>query len=246
MENLRKVLSELCMKYIFDEETKPVNNIINAPYIPFIPDNWDNNKILILFESQNLSKTNQAYVNHVKNLEINEQIQRLYPEYGYHLKENLGITPWDKGYLDFPLKVCFPKFNFSDFAVCNAVLWSQAKEKTNISPTPKTKQESSKLWNEMLKFMNPDHIITVGNIASDIILRTDFKDKRLTTYFPYGRYPNFVNKHFDFSEFYIHYFGNNEINAKNDLRIDRNMIDATLPMAISLHQKLNLKRQKND
>lgn len=246
MENLRKELTELCMKYIFDEENKPINNIINAAYIPFIPDNWDNNKILILFEAQNLSNTNEAYVKHLNNLEESGQIQRLYPEYRYKPKRKIGITPWDKGYLDFPLKVCFPEFNFSDFAVSNAVLWSLAEGKTNISPSPKTKQESSQLWNEMLKKMDPNYIITVGNIASDIIYKTDYKDKRLKTYFPYGRYPNFVNKHFDFSDHFKYYFGNDIIKFKDNLRIDSATIKATTPMAISLYQKLNLKNKKDD
>lgn len=252
IENLKYELSKICDSFKFDEKTKPSNIVIDSPYIPYIPDNWEQNKILILFEAQNLSGSsigNMEYVNELKSSK-SKQVLRLYE---CLLTENeIGISPWDDSYLDFPLKVCFPEHERKDFAVGNAVLWSLSKNEKNLNPTKDLIEKSSQIWKQFLAEMKPKRIVLVGNIAKAVVTN-EIYPKELTThtYFPYGRYPNFIYKHFDFSPQIYRYENvmnalkllnktpESPISVKNKTEIKR-----ILPMAISL--LLKLKYYNND
>lgn len=251
-ENLKYELIKICDNFKFNEKTKQGNIVIDSPYIPYIPDNWEQNKILILFEAQNLSGSsvgNKEYVDKLKSSK-SKQVLRLYE---CLLNENeIGISPWDDGYLDFPLRVCFPEHEHKNFAVGNAVLWSLSKNGKNLNPSKDLIEKSSQIWKQFLAKMKPKRIVLVGNIAKAVVT-SEIYPKELTThtYFPYGRYPNFIYKHFDFSH-QVYRFDNvvnalrllnktleSPISVKNKTEIKR-----TLPMAISL--LLKIKPQKYD
>jgi hypothetical protein len=246
INNLKDRLIEICKKFIRDNP--PSNVIIEAPYIPYIPQNWFQNQILILFEAQNLSGHeggNKKYRESLKNLDTEKQIKRLYE--GLINEKKIGISPWDEGYLDFPLKVCFPEYNKTDYAVGNSVLWSISKNNKNINPSKELIDKSSELWKLFLEEMKPQKIICVGDIASKVISKSDdHKKLTISTYFPTGRYANFIIKHFDFSKEINRFEEVNQalkILAKNlDSPISeysKTPIKRTLPMTISMLLKLN-------
>jgi hypothetical protein len=188
---MKKQLIDICKseKYLITGD----HIVVSEPYIPYIPENW--NGVLVLFEAQNLSGSNkgiEAYRNAVKGDPYNRLGKRDFK------KEGIGITPWDEGWMDLPLKACYPKHEIEDYAVGNAVLWSLAKNGKNISPTKELKESSNNIWEQMLKVSLPDKIIAVGSVAQEIISKTEFKDKMIEVYFPYGRYASFVNKHFKY------------------------------------------------
>jgi hypothetical protein len=246
INNLKDRLIEICKKFIRDNP--PSDVIIETPYIPFIPENWFQNQILVLFESQNLSGStngNIDFKDHLKSLDTAKQINRLYENLINEKK--IGISPWDKGYLDFPLKVCFPEYNRTDYAVGNSVLWSISENNKNINPSKELIDKSAELWKLFLEEMKPHKIICVGDIASKVISKIDDKKKlTISTYFPTGRYANFIIKHFDFSKEINRFEEVNQalkILAKNlDSPISeysKTPIKRTLPMAISMLLKLN-------
>lgn len=245
MEILKTKLVKICNDFRFEDSVRIDNLVLETPYIPFIPDSWNKNKVLVLFEAQNLSQTNQDYVDKLKQLPKRDKIERLYE------KPNLGIAPWDLGYLDFPLKVCFPDYEYTDFAVGNAVLWSLASEK-NLTPTNYIMKRSSELWSLMLNEMEPKIIISVGNKAAYVIEKSSYSGIKISTYFPYGIYPNFVNKHFDFTSLVERNVSVDRalklLNKSLDTQLRNNKntnLKVSLPMAISLLQKIESKNTKS-
>jgi hypothetical protein len=52
-----------------------IHAIIAEPYIPFVPEDW--NGVLVLAESQNLSKKNASYVAWLNGLSARDRIRRL-------------------------------------------------------------------------------------------------------------------------------------------------------------------------
>jgi len=254
IEDIKCRLIQICENFFFSDNIRPDKIIIEAPYIPYIPSSWDQNRILVLFESQNLSgamEGNAEYEDELEKLSKADQIRRLYTD--LLGGERIGISPWDLGYLDFPLKVCFPEFDRADFAVGNSVLWSLAKNGKNDEPSKFLIEQSSRLWKEFLSEMQPKTIIAVGDISSQVIKNAAYSDGIiLNTYFPYGRYPSFINKHFDFSVDLDTYddvkYALEKIKKTLDSPISSLKkgvtLKKTLPMAISLLQKL--KRINND
>jgi len=249
---LKSRLANICQNYKFAQDEKPNNLVIEAPYIPFIPENWHRNKVLILFESQNLSGARRGNKNYLKELTSKDsstnKVMRLYNN---SLGEGrLGILPWDASFLDLPLKVCFPTFDRNDFAVGNSVLWSLASNKKNISPSSLLIELSSMLWKVFLEEIDPNIIITVGNVADSVIKKTKYsKCIIINTFFPYGRYASFIHKHFNFTSEVSRYQEvqialealnktlNSPISSSNSVHLSK-----TLPMAISLLFKINQKR----
>jgi hypothetical protein len=238
LTGIKKQLINICNQSIYQSQS----SIISAPYIPYIPDTWNEKKpkVLLVFEAQNLSKSskgNNDYTEELMNLSFNDQILRLYKS-----SEKIGITPWDEDWLTLPLKAVFPELNKREFAVCNSVLWSIAKEYKNVNPSADLESLSKAIWSDFAKILNPDYIITVGKVASRII-RYTYKEaydsnhvKIIETYFPYGQYPNFIKKHFEFNK--VPFFEEIQI-AKAELSgIDENVINTSTSMAVSLLMKI--------
>jgi hypothetical protein len=235
MEKLKIDLVEICKKKEYNLQT--ISNIsIPTPYIPYVPNSWKNNKILILFEAQNLSGSNDGLIKYKNKLSEEDSFRRLGNS---NIKDDgIGITPWDEGWLDLPLRTCFPDTKLQDYAVGNAVLWSLSKDGKNINPTKSLIQKSAELWSEMLTDMNPNLIILVGNVAKEVISKASYKGKTIHLYFPYGRYASFVNKHFKFTEELVKDLGINsgiEGLDKSDTSPERmKIILQSIPMTVSL------------
>ncbi len=68
----REKLIAICQKYVVSES---VNVVIKEPYIPYVPKNW--NGMIVLAESQNLSSTNEGYVQSLKSKNADKRINRL-------------------------------------------------------------------------------------------------------------------------------------------------------------------------
>lgn len=157
-------LIEICKNYILEEGLA----VISEPYIPFIPDNW--NGILILAESQNLSKGNQKYVDALKKMLPNEKFLRLYKN-----SNNIGVYPWDDGSLKLAIESSLEVKSY-ETAISNAVLWSQRSQTgANINPNERIIKYSEGIWKEFLEILDPKIVIVTGKIAKDIIYRTRWK-----------------------------------------------------------------------
>ena len=81
--------SELAAEYFNAARKKGIQGSNSEPYIPFIPSNW--NGIIVLAESQNLSSTNEDYVQYLNSLSISERMKRL--SLGY---DSIGVDPCDE------------------------------------------------------------------------------------------------------------------------------------------------------
>jgi len=158
-------LLEICKKFIIESN----DVVIAEPYIPYIPENW--NGILVLSESQNLSKTFDDYVNKLNAMTFKNRIDRLY------IGENLRVLPWDDGTLKLAVEAAF-KVNADHTGVSNAVLWSQRNENgTNKNPSGFINEQSVFIWDSFLKIIKPKRIITVGKIARSIIKQTNWSNE---------------------------------------------------------------------
>ncbi|MDZ4205125.1 MAG: hypothetical protein U1C46_09955 [Bacteroidales bacterium] len=170
---MKNELIEKCKEYIIEGN----KFVIAEPYIPYIPENW--NGILILAESQNLSKTNDNYVTILRSLTPEQRIERLYYEESY-----IGVYPWDDGSLKLAVESAL-NIKVNDTAVSNAVLWSQRNETgANKNPSDEIIKLSSLLWKDFLEIINPTMIVSAGNIARDIILKTNWKGKQINLRLP--------------------------------------------------------------
>lgn len=155
-------LIRACKKHVMaDSETV----VVREPYIPYIPNNW--NQVLVLAESQNLSSSNDGYVQYLNSLAATKRMNRLGLE-----ADTIGIQPWDDGSLKLAVEAAFD-IVAKETAVSNAVLWSQrGSSKQNINPDNDLQSRSSELWSEMLKLLNPRLVICSGNIANSVITNT--------------------------------------------------------------------------
>ena len=154
----KEQLIGVCRNHILSTD---IDVVIKEPYVPFIPDDW--NGILVLAESQNLSKTNAGYVDYLKSLTITERFFRLTDP------DDLGIQPWDDGSLKLAIQSAF-NIRAMGTAVSNSVVWSQVtQEGNNANPSGKLVELSSRFWDELLLLINPKHIVTSGNIAHGVI-----------------------------------------------------------------------------
>ena len=172
--DISKDLLAACKKYvIFGSE----GVVINEPYIPFIPNNW--NGIIVLAESQNLSSTNEDYVKYLNSLNVNERMNRL--SLG---DDEIGVSPWDDSSLKLAIEAAL-KVKASETAVSNAVLWSQRGDSNqNINPNIDLQKKSSELWTELLAILKPNLIICSGNVADSVINNTDWSGNKVKVRLP--------------------------------------------------------------
>lgn len=159
INTIKSQLISICKKYNCKED----NVVIPEAYIPYIPEKW--NGVLVLAESQNLSGTNNNYVDKLKSFNTSLlKINRL-----YEFEEYLKIEPWDDGTLKIAIEAALG-VKADEIAVSNAVLWSQVTDrKTNENPSGTINELSTKIWKEFIDIMQPLKIITVGKIAKIVI-----------------------------------------------------------------------------
>ncbi len=164
---IQKQLIEICKNYYIENEIA----VIAEPYIPFIPENW--NGILVLAESQNLSKANQSYVKELRKDSPYDRLIRLYKNTKF-----IGVYPWDDGSLKLAIESAL-KVNANETAVSNAVLWSQRSGSgANKNPERIIQELSTEIWNEFLYILNPELVILAGKIAQEVINRTKWKGNK--------------------------------------------------------------------
>lgn len=155
----RKSLVKVCSNHTLNNT---IDVVIPEAYIPYVPDNW--NRVLVIAESQNLSNSNKAYVDKLKEFNSQQKFERL-----YQTNENLKIEPWDDGTLKIAIESALG-VKADETAVSNAVLWSQVTDKkTNKNPSGTINELSSKMWKQFIDLMQPTMIITVGKIAKNVI-----------------------------------------------------------------------------
>lgn len=151
--------------------------IINDPYIPFVPENW--NGVLVLAESQNLSSQHDKYVKKLLSASVTERLERLY----WH-GDGIGVYPWDDGSLKLAVASALG-LDISSTAVSNAVLWSQrGGAQQNINPAVNLQSLSSELWAQMLEVLKPKLIICSGNIADSVVHSTGWTGDRIKLRLP--------------------------------------------------------------
>ena len=163
----------LCEKY---KNSVVSEVVIEEPYIPYIPPDW--NRLLVLAASQNLSLSNEEYVKALRNLESKNRMKRLGHPKLVHEGE-IGVLPWDDGSLKLAIEAAFGVVA-TRTAVSNAVPWSQRdpnNSKKNINPDSNLQSSSSDLWREMLDILNPELVICSGNIAWEVIRKADWNEK---------------------------------------------------------------------
>lgn len=172
---MKEELIEICKRYTLSDAEQVV---VPEAYIPYIPINW--NKILVLAESQNLSKTNSKYVNSLKSLTSIERMQRL-----GHDNLSFGVAPWSDGSLKLAIESAFDDEKADSTGVSNAVLWSQRSATgANINPSNELIEISSKLWKEYLFLLNPKLLITAGKKAENVINKTGWNGKHICLRLP--------------------------------------------------------------
>ena len=165
-------LIKICKQYV---PVGALNAVIAEPYIPFVPKYW--NGVLVLAESQNLSKKNASYVAWLNGLSSHDRIKRLY------LRDSVDIQPWDDGSLKLAVEAL--RFQASKTAVCNAVFWSQrGKNGENDNPDQDLQRHSAKLWSKLLPVLNPTLVISCGKIAKDVIAATGWAGKTFALRLP--------------------------------------------------------------
>lgn len=142
-----------------------VDVVIAEPYIPFIPADWSG--VLVLAEAQNLSDSEAPYTKKLTSPSTSsaDRIGRLGSKlFEKELRGHLGVRPWDDGSLKLALEAIGIDHTLA--AVSNAVLWSQrVRARKNRNPEKALQARSSELWHEMLKVMQPSHIVTAGKVA---------------------------------------------------------------------------------
>jgi hypothetical protein len=181
---LRAKLLQVCKNHkMSDSEIKKYDGTQvkydKFPYAPYIPKNW--NKTLVLAESQQLRGKNDGNSEYVKSLlkaNDDDLIFRLGKESIIEEKPDvqLGVTPWDEGYIKLAMLSCFPKFKIDQFGVSNAVPWELHKD--NKRQTAFLKDKSIEFWKELLPVLKPKYIVCTGEYADSIISDTCFCDDK--------------------------------------------------------------------
>lgn len=160
----KKQLIRVCRKHILPAD---IDAVVREPYVPFIPDDW--NGILVLAESQNLSKTNDTYVDSLKSLTKTKRFFRLTdPDIRLSDPNNVGVQPWDDGSLKLAVQSAF-NVRAMSCAVSNSVVWSQVKKGKNANPSDELVEFSTEFWDELLLLIIPEHIVTSGKKAHRVI-----------------------------------------------------------------------------
>ncbi|TVR36941.1 MAG: hypothetical protein EA392_13945 [Cryomorphaceae bacterium] len=165
---MKEQLIKICESYQRGND-EPV--VIEEPYIPYVPKNW--NRVLVLSESQNLSA--KKYVDELRAKNTDGRINRLYE---WH--DKVGVLPWDDGTLKLAVEAAFG-LKEDETAVSNAVPWSLVSKsgKKNMNPTDALIKSAAEFWKEMMPVLKPERIITVGKIARTTIGRAGYRDIRI-------------------------------------------------------------------
>ena len=169
---MKKDLLRLCNKC--DTYAIAPKVVIEEAYIPYIPRNW--NQILMLAENQNLSASNEEYVDKLRKLDSNDRMRRL----GLFGNE-IGVYPWDDGSLKLAIEAAFG-VEAKETAVSNAVLWSQRKPDNpnkDAHPDSNLQRLSSDLWRDFLNILNPKLVICSGKIAYEVIRKAGWNEKKI-------------------------------------------------------------------
>lgn len=159
--NLKIALIEIAKNHVLEGSQEVV---IQEPYIPYIPDHW--NGVLVLAESQNLSKGNKNYVEKLQAMTTNERILRLYQG-----EKLIGVQPWDDGSLKLAIEAA-TQYNAKDTGISNAVLWSLRSESgANKNPDKKLIDQSVEVWKAFALELNPKLVFAAGRIAQNVVER---------------------------------------------------------------------------
>lgn len=201
----KKKLVEICENYKLGEDIA----VISEPYIPYIPENW--NGILVLAESQNLSKNNQNYVDKLKALSPIERILRLSKN-----KDDIGVYPWDDGSLKLALESSL-QVKAKETAVSNAVLWSQRSQTgANKNPGEEIIKMSIDIWNKSLEILNPRFVVIAGKVAREIIDKTRWKGEKVHIRLPSKSAMSRVSGMFDENDLLERYPEVKEVVERNE------------------------------
>lgn len=153
------------------QQTDPsVDEFDMYPYIPYIPNNW--NGILLLGEAQQLSKNNERnrkYIEQLEKLDPLNQMMRLANK-ALFSDGQIGISPWDEGYLQMAMAACFPELLLKQYALSNAIPWHL--NKTNKEQTEKYVEMARQYWYETLCVLIENGlrvVIRTGEFARDIL-----------------------------------------------------------------------------
>jgi len=193
--DITKNLLSACNNYL---PSDPKKVVIKEPYIPFVPGNW--NGIIVLAESQNLSSTNEDYVQYLNSLSPSERMKRL--SLG---DDDIGVYPWDDGSLKLAIEAAF-EVNASEIAVSNAVLWSQRGDSNqSINPDNDLQELSSKLWAEFLDILKPNLVICSGNIADSVVNDTGWSGSKIKVRLPSRTAISRISGMFDERDLLIRY-----------------------------------------
>ncbi len=159
MNTALDILTAICEQHVIDS----TGVVFGEPYVPYIPDDW--NGVLVVAESQNLSKTNQAYVDGLRAASPQDRIRRLKPA----ADGSLGIQPWDDGILPLAVEAALGQ-DAHRAAVSNAVPWSSITSSgSNANPVGDLIGASIQLWRALLQSLRPSHIVTAGAVARRVI-----------------------------------------------------------------------------
>ncbi len=175
---LTKTLYDICHNNILTDKELGSSDrrvILPEPYIPFLPDDWDNG-VLVLAEAQYLQEKTadgREFVRKMKeHLDGNGRIARVYE--GQTLfgdQSYIGIGPWDEGPLKLAVHAALG-LKPEECAVSNGILWSQV-DSSGSSVNPEWEdpiiKKSIDLWGEMLDVIKPSTIVTAGKKPEWII-----------------------------------------------------------------------------
>lgn len=166
IQQLRQKLVDICKQFVLASD---INVVIREAYIPYIPENW--NGYLVLAEAQNMSEGQYSGASE------DEIVGRLYPKDNNKIEyandctfPELDIKPWEDGSIPLALKAALD-LNPFETAVCNGCLWSAREKGRNINPTDRMKEESTRLWREILPLLEGrlKKVICCGSVAQSII-----------------------------------------------------------------------------
>lgn len=147
--------------------------IVEEPYIPYFPSDWCG--VLLIAESQNLSKKNAEYVSLLKGLSRLERYDRL--AYSVNYERLLRIQPWIDGYMPLSAAVC-TNMDPSSMAVTNAIPWSWTSNSgCNLNPAREHFAKAVEFNREVLLSSKPNVVITYGSMAKEVVssLRGDWR-----------------------------------------------------------------------
>lgn len=172
-------LVEVCLRHILPPPDEPV--VVPEPYIPYIPQSW--NGALVLAEAQNLADRWGAYREVLLGWSPEERMARLGRRDGL-----LDVHPWDDGWLPMAIFVGF-RLKPEETAVSNAILWSQTAKGTaeNARPSRALRRKSAEVWAELLGTLRPDHVVTSGTYAHEVLRSAGWLGRHTALVFPGSR-----------------------------------------------------------